>query len=46
MNIFLEVVNHGWSLPTFQIDATKNLIAKLKNLRRVLKAWQKHISSL
>jgi hypothetical protein len=37
---------HGWSLPTFQSDAAKNLMAKFKNLRRVLKAWQRHISSL
>jgi hypothetical protein len=37
---------HGWSLPTFQTDAAKNMMAKFKNLRRVLKAWKKHISSL
>lgn len=37
---------HGWSLPTFQTDAAKNLMTKFKNLRRVLKAWQKHISGL
>lgn len=43
---FLQVVSHGWSLPTFQTDAEKNLMAKFKNLRRVLKTWQKHISSL
>lgn len=43
---FMQVVNHGWSLPTFQTDSAKNLMAKFKNLRRVLKAWQKHISSL
>ena len=46
MNIFLEVVNHGWSLPTFQMVSAKNLMAKFKNLRRVLKEWQKYISSI
>lgn len=43
---FLKVVAHGWSLPTSQTDAAKILMAKFKNLRRVLRAWQKHISSL
>jgi len=43
---FLQVVSQGWSLPTSQTDAAKSLMAKFKNLRRVLKAWQKHISSL
>ena len=43
---FMQVVNHGWSLPTFQMVSAKNLMAKFKNLRRVLKVWQKHISSI
>jgi hypothetical protein len=36
---FMEVVQHGWSLPTNQEDKAKNLNAKFKNLRRVLRAW-------
>jgi hypothetical protein len=43
---FMDVVSHGWSVPTLQQDATKTLTAKFKNLRRVLKAWQSQISSL
>ena len=43
---FLQVVQHGWSLPTFQTDAAKHITAKFKNLRRVIKAWQAHLSSL
>jgi hypothetical protein len=36
----LQVVQHGWSLPTFQTNKAKNLTAKFKNLRRVRKGWQ------
>jgi len=43
---FLQVVQHGWSILTFQTDVAKNLTAKFKNLRRVLKTWQRNISSL
>lgn len=43
---FLQVVQHGWSIPTNQTDKAKALTAKFKNLRRVLKAWQQQISSL
>lgn len=43
---FLQVVQHGWSIPTNQTDKAKALAAKFKNLRRVLKAWQQQISSL
>ena len=43
---FLQIVQHGWSIPTFQTDVAKRLTAKFKNLRRVLKAWQQNISSL
>jgi hypothetical protein len=32
---FSNVLNHGWSLPTYQTDAAKNLTAKLKNSRQV-----------
>jgi len=43
---FLQVVQRGWSILTFQTDVAKNLTAKFKNLRRVLKTWQRNISSL
>jgi hypothetical protein len=43
---FMDVVSHGWSVPTLQHDAAKTLTAKFKNPRRVLKAWQSQISSL
>ena len=43
---FFSIVHHGWSLPTFQIDAAKIITAKFKNLRRVIKAWQSQLSSL
>jgi hypothetical protein len=45
-DLFLQIVQHGWSLPTFQTDLAKVLPAKFKNLRRVLRAWQKNISNL
>jgi len=43
---FLEVVQHGWSLPVFVTDKAKIISAKFKNLRRVIKSWQPHLSSL
>jgi hypothetical protein len=43
---FMQVVNHGGSLPTYHVDAAKRLLTKFKNLRRVLKTWQRHTSSL
>jgi hypothetical protein len=43
---FMDIVSHGWSVPTLQQDAAKTLTTKFKNLRRVLKAWQSQISSL
>jgi len=43
---FLEVVQHGWSLPVPSTDMAKVITSKFKNLRRVLKAWQTHISIL
>lgn len=49
MGVFLEysyIVQHGWALPTFQSDPAKVIIAKFKNLRRVIKAWQAQLSSL
>lgn len=43
---FMAIVQHGWSLPTHQTDKAKIVIAKFKNLRRVLKAWSAQISGL
>ena len=43
---FLNIIHHGLSLPTFQIDATKHITAKFKNLRRLVNAWQAQLSNL
>ena len=43
---FLDVVQHGWSIPIDQTDKAKIISAKFKNLRRVIKAWQTNLSSL
>ena len=43
---FLSIVQHAWSLPVQQQDMAKRISAKFKNLRRVIKAWQSHLSSL
>ena len=42
----LNVVQHGLSLPTHQSDCAKIISAKFKNLRRVIRSWQTHLSSL
>lgn len=43
---FLRIVQHGWSIPTGVQDKAKNVSAKFKNLRRVLKAWYFTLSNL
>jgi hypothetical protein len=43
---FLDVVSHVWSLLVDIPDKAKQLSAKFKNLRRVLKAWHSQLSSL
>lgn len=43
---FLQVVQHGWSVPVTCSDPAKIIMARFKNLRRVLRSWQAHISSL
>lgn len=43
---FPAILQHGWSLPTHHLDKAKNLGAKFKNLRRVLKARKKLLPSL
>jgi hypothetical protein len=42
----MQVMAHGWNVPTFQTDKTKAMTAKLKNLRRVLRTWQLQLSNL
>jgi hypothetical protein len=43
---FVQILSHGWNIPTHQQDKAENLEAKFKNLRRVLKEWHKKISNL
>ena len=43
---FMDVVQHGWSLSTPHSYVAKILSGKFKNLRRVLRTWQKHLSRL
>jgi hypothetical protein len=43
---FANTMLYGWSLPTGHTDKSKNISAKFKNLRRVLKAWKNHLPSL
>ena len=43
---FMDIVQHGWALPTIHSDKAKIISGKFKNLRRVIKAWQANISSL
>ena len=43
---FFNVVQHAWSLPLPQLDMAKLITEKFKNVRRVIRAWQSHLSSL
>ncbi|XP_066351661.1 uncharacterized protein [Miscanthus floridulus] len=43
---FRDLLNQGWSIPTFQLDHAKNITAKFKNLRKNFREWQKSISIL
>lgn len=43
---FLQVAQQGWQDPTNQVDSAKAITAKYKNLRKVLKSWQKNLSNL
>jgi hypothetical protein len=43
---FLDILQQGWNLPTQQSDKAKNINAKLKNLRKTLRAWKLHLPSL
>jgi len=35
---FMDIVQHGWALPTIHSDKAKIISGKFKNLRRVIKA--------
>jgi hypothetical protein len=37
---------HGWNVPVAQEDKAKRIVAKFKNLRRVLRVWQANLSNL
>jgi hypothetical protein len=43
---FMDVMNHGWAIPTVIEDRARKVGAKLKNLRRVLRAWHSQLSNL
>jgi hypothetical protein len=43
---FSQVLQHGWSMPTFQTDDARILTAKLKNLRRVFRRWQANLANI
>jgi hypothetical protein len=44
--LFAQIMLHGWSIPTQHHDTGKNLGAKFKTLRRVLRERHKQISNL
>jgi hypothetical protein len=39
-------MSHGWNMATLQRDKAKNITAKFKNLRRVLRAWRSQLLNL
>jgi molecular chaperone GrpE (heat shock protein) len=41
-----QVMDHAWKVPTTHTDKARRIVAKFKNLRRVLRAWQKQLSNL
>ena len=43
---FLPTAQQNWSIPTAATDSAKNITAKFKNLRRILRTWKTSISSL
>jgi hypothetical protein len=43
---FMQVLNHGWSIPVQLTNKAKKLGAKFKNLRRVLRLWHQQLSNL
>jgi hypothetical protein len=43
---FMPVMEHGWNVAVSPVDSAKRLMAKFKNLRRVLICWYAQISNL
>jgi hypothetical protein len=43
---FSQVLQHGWSMPTFQTGDDRILTTKLKNLRRVFRRWQANLANI
>jgi hypothetical protein len=43
---FMPVMQHGWNVPVSQLDCAKRLLAKLKNLRKILRCWYAQITNL
>jgi len=44
---FQNVVHNGWvSCPTQCMDSAKNISAKFKNMRKILKVWQFRMTNL
>jgi hypothetical protein len=43
---FMLVMQHGWSLAVRPMDSAKGMMAKFKNLRRVLRCWYAQTSNL
>jgi hypothetical protein len=43
---FMPVMQQGWNLAVVIDDRAKKLMAKFKNLRRVLRCWHAQISNL
>lgn len=43
---FIPILLQGWSLEQENLDSAKAIIAKFKNLRRLLKSWQSNFPSL
>jgi hypothetical protein len=42
----MPVMQHGWNVALRPMDSTKRMMAKFKNLRRVLRCWYAQISNL
>jgi hypothetical protein len=43
---FMQILQHGWSVPVPHSDKAKKLMCKFKNLRRVLRLWHSKLSNL
>jgi hypothetical protein len=43
---FMQTLEHEWNLPCNQVHKAKELGAKFKTLRKVLRQWHSQISNL